>query len=125
MIQKLQVYRCGVCGNMVEVLFVGGGTLTCCGQPMNLQKENTQDAALEKHVPVVEKNGAVKVTVGEIPHPMEEKHYIRWIEVITPTKILRKHLNPGDEPNAEFPTDESWVKVREYCNLHGLWTRVS
>jgi len=120
--EKMQVYKCAVCGNMVEVLHVGGGTLTCCGQAMDLIKENDQDAAVEKHVPVVEKSdGKIKVTVGEVIHPMEEKHWIQWIEVITTAKILRKWLNPGDAPVAEFDVDEPVVKVREHCNLHGLW----
>ncbi len=120
--EKMQVYKCGVCGNTVEVLYVGGGTLTCCNQAMNLINENDQDAAVEKHVPVVEKSdGKVKVTIGEVLHPMEEKHWIQWIEVITTAKILRKWLNPGDAPKAEFDVDEPVIKVREHCNLHGLW----
>lgn len=120
--EKMHVYKCAICGNIVEVLHVGGGTLVCCGQEMDLIKENDQDAAVEKHVPVVEKSdGQVKVTVGEVTHPMEEKHWIQWIEVITTAKILRKWLNPGDTPEAEFDVDEAVVKVREHCNLHGLW----
>ncbi|NOY60772.1 MAG: desulfoferrodoxin [Calditrichaeota bacterium] len=120
--EKMHVYKCAICGNMVEVLHVGGGTLTCCGQAMDLIEENAQDAAVEKHVPVVEKSdGKVKVTVGQVIHPMEEKHWIQWIEVITTAKILRKWLNPGDTPEAEFDVDEAVVKVREHCNLHGLW----
>jgi len=122
MIAKHHVYRCGVCGNMVEVVAVGGGTLVCCGQPMNLQEENTSDGATEKHVPVVEKNGTVKVTVGSVLHPMTEVHYIQWIEVVTASKVLRKYLKPGEEPVAVFTVDEPVLKVREYCNLHGLWT---
>ena len=122
MIAKNQVYRCGVCGNMVEVVAVGGGTLVCCGQQMNLQEENTSDGATEKHVPVVEKNGTVKVTVGSVLHPMTEAHYIQWIEVVTASKVLRKYLRPGEEPVAVFNVDEPVLKVREYCNLHGLWS---
>jgi desulfoferrodoxin len=122
MISKNQVYRCGVCGNMVEVVAVGGGTLVCCGQPMNHQIENTSDGATEKHVPVVEKNGTVKVTVGSVLHPMMEAHYIQWIEIVTASKVLRKYLKPGDEPVAVFSVDEPVLSVREYCNLHGLWT---
>jgi superoxide reductase len=121
--KKTEVFKCGVCGNMVEVLYVGGGTLTCCGQPMTQMTENTVDAATEKHIPVkTEQNGTVKVVVGSVPHPMEETHYIRWIEVITATEVLRKMLNPGDPPEAEIHTDEEVLKVREYCNLHGLWS---
>lgn len=122
MISKKQVYRCGVCGNMVEVIAVGGGKLACCGQPMNLQEENTSDGAVEKHVPVVEQNGSVKVTVGSVLHPMTEAHYIQWIEVQTASKTLRKYLKPGEDPVAVFTVDEPVLKVREYCNLHGLWT---
>ena len=120
--EKTQVFRCELCGNMVEVLHVGGGTLVCCGQQMTALTENTVDAAVEKHIPVVKKtNGTVKVIVGSVEHPMEDKHYIQWIEVITPSKVLIKSLNPGEAPTAEFQLDEEPVKVREYCNLHGLW----
>jgi desulfoferrodoxin len=122
MISKNQVYRCAICANMVEVVAVGGGTLVCCGQPMTLQVENTSDGATEKHVPVVEKNGTVKVTVGSVLHPMLENHYIQWIEVITASKVLRKYLKPGEEPVAVFSVDEPVIQVREYCNLHGLWS---
>ncbi|HNW59424.1 MAG TPA: desulfoferrodoxin [bacterium] len=121
MISKNQVYRCAICGNVLEVITVGGGTPSCCGQHMTLQQENTTDAAVEKHVPVVEKNGTVKVTVGSVLHPMTEAHYIQWIEVITASKVLRKDLKPGEEPVAVFTVDEPVLKVREYCNLHGLW----
>ncbi len=122
--QKNDVYRCQVCGNMVEVVSVGGGTLTCCSQPMTLQTENTTDAAVEKHVPVVEqKDGKVKVTVGSVIHPMVESHYIQFIEVITANKVYRKYLKPGEDPVAEFNVGEPIDNVREYCNLHGLWAK--
>ncbi len=121
-IEKLQIYRCQICGNMVEVVSVGGGTLVCCGQEMTLLQENTTDASQEKHVPVWEKTKeGVQVSVGSVLHPMEEQHYIQFIEVITETRVLRRFLKPGEEPKAFFPTDEKVVKVREYCNLHGLW----
>lgn len=117
-----QIYKCEICGNIVEVVHPAGGTLVCCNQPMKHLEENTVDAAKEKHVPVVEKiEGGVIVKVGSVEHPMEEKHYIEWIEVITTSKIYRKHLNPGDKPEAIFKTDEEILAVREYCNLHGLW----
>ncbi|MBN1997684.1 desulfoferrodoxin [candidate division KSB1 bacterium] len=120
--KRTNIYRCEVCGNTTEVLHVGGGTMVCCNQKMTLLDENSVDAALEKHVPVVEKSdGVVKVKVGSVAHPMEAKHWIQWIEVITPTKILIKLLNPGDVPEAVFRVDEEVVKVREHCNLHGLW----
>lgn len=123
MIARNQVYRCGVCGNMVEVVAVGGGTLVCCGQQMTHQVENTSDGATEKHVPVVVVEGQnVKVTVGSVVHPMLENHYIQWIEVVTASKVLRKYLAPGAEPVATFIVDEPVLQVREYCNLHGLWS---
>jgi superoxide reductase len=122
MAQRNEVYKCGVCGNIVEVLHTGTGILVCCGQPMNLLTENTTDAAKEKHVPVVEKvAGGVKVSVGSVAHPMEEKHYIEWIEVITNGKIYRQYLAPGQAPEAFFPVEAANITAREYCNLHGLW----
>jgi len=117
-----EVYKCNVCGNMVEVLRVGGGTLVCCGQPMELQKEKTDDVGNEKHVPVVEKTATgIKVKVGSIPHPMEEKHFIEWIELIADGRYYRKFLKPGMAPEAEFEIRTDVVSVREFCNIHGLW----
>jgi superoxide reductase len=122
MAERLEVYKCELCGNIVEVLHAGGGELVCCGQPMVLLKENTVDAAQEKHVPVVEKiDGGFKVTVGSVAHPMEEKHYIEWIEVIADGKSYVQFLNPGDAPEAVFMIDAASVTAREFCNLHGLW----
>jgi superoxide reductase len=122
MIEIKQVYKCNVCGNIVEVLHAGGGTLVCCGQPMQLLAEKTADVGLEKHVPVIEKTEAgVKVKVGSIPHPMEEKHYIEFIELIADGAVYRKHLKPGDAPEAEFAVKAANVWAREYCNIHGLW----
>lgn len=122
MAEKLQVYKCELCGNIVEVLHGGVGELVCCGQPMTLLKENTVDAAKEKHVPVIEKvAGGYKVKVGAVPHPMEEKHYIEWIELIAGGKAYRQFLNPGDTPEAFFAVEDSAVTAREFCNLHGLW----
>ncbi len=121
--ERNSVFKCQVCGNMVEMVHVGGGTLVCCGQNMTLLNENTEDAATEKHVPVIEKEGnQVKVSVGSVLHPMEEKHFIQWIEVMTTDKVYRKHLKPGEEPIAEFVVEGDVVKAREYCNLHGLWS---
>ena len=121
--ERTQVYLCEKCGNMVEVLRTGVGTLVCCGQPMTLQRENTTDAAQEKHVPVVERSGEqLKVTVGSVPHPMTEEHHIEWIEVSVGTTTMHEHLKPGDAPEATFPVPEGGdVTVRAYCNLHGLW----
>ena len=122
MTEKLQIYKCEVCGNIVEMLHAGDGELVCCGQPMKLFKENTVDAAKEKHVPVIEKTAAgFKVKVGSVAHPMEEKHYIEWIEVIADGKAYRKFLNPGEAPEATFEIKAEKVTAREYCNLHGLW----
>jgi len=122
MAEKLQVYKCEVCGNIVEVLHGGAGELVCCGQPMKLLTENTVDAAKEKHVPVIEKvPGGVKVKIGAVAHPMEEKHYIEWIEIIADGKAYRQFLSPGQTPEAIFNIDANKVTAREYCNMHGLW----
>jgi superoxide reductase len=122
MTKKNEVYKCSLCGNIVEVLHTGAGELVCCGQPMQLMAENTVDAAKEKHVPVIAKvaNG-YKVMVGSVPHPMEEKHWIEWIELIADGKVYRQNLAPGMAPEAVFCVDATAVTAREYCNLHGLW----
>lgn len=123
MTNRNEVYRCAVCGNIVEVLHAGAGTLTCCGQPMKLMKENTVDAATEKHVPVIEKiDGGYKVKVDSVEHPMTEEHYIEWIELVEGDKVQRKHLKPGEKPEAVFYTDATDVYAREYCTLHGQWS---
>lgn len=117
-----EVYKCAVCGNIVEVIHPAEGILYCCGQPMELLKENSTDAAIEKHVPVIEKiEGGYRVKVGSVEHPMTEAHYIEWIELITDNKVMRKYLTPKDKPVAEFKTDAKEVSARTYCNLHGLW----
>jgi len=118
----LQIYKCEVCGNIVEILHQGAGELVCCGEPMKLYEENTIDAAKEKHVPVVEKvEGGFKVKVGSVPHPMEERHHIEWIEVVADGKAYRQFLNPGEVPEATFKIDAERITAREYCNIHGLW----
>jgi len=122
MAERMEVYKCEICGNIVEVLHGGKGQLVCCGQPMSRLTENTVDAAKEKHVPVIEKvDGGYKVKVGAVPHPMEDKHYIEWIELIAGGSVYRRYLSPGDQPEAFFATDAQDVSAREYCNLHGLW----
>ena len=122
MTERFEVYKCEACGNIVEVLHGGGGELVCCGDPMQLLVENTVDAAKEKHVPVIEKvEGGVKVKVGDVAHPMEDKHYIEWIEIIAGDKADRQLKNPGEAPEAIFKTDADNVTAREFCNLHGLW----
>ncbi len=120
---ELQVYKCQVCGNIVEVLHVGGGTLVCCGQDMNLLQEKAQDEGNEKHLPVIEViDSGVKVKVGSLQHPMEEDHFIQWIEVITKEKSYREFLLPGKGPEAEFCVKkDDIIAVRELCNKHGLW----
>lgn len=124
MTQLNEIYKCDVCGNMVEVVNTGAGELVCCGQPMRLIVENTVDAAKEKHVPVIEKvEGGVFVKVGEVEHPMTEAHYIQWIEILTENKVYRKYLKPGEKPEALFKIDEEITAAREYCNLHGLWKK--
>jgi superoxide reductase len=120
--ERLQVFRCPVCGNIVEVLTAGDGELVCCGKPMELLVENTVDASREKHVPVIEKTpDGWKVKVGSAPHVMEEKHYIVWIELIADGKAYREFLKPGGAPEAFFCLKAEQVTAREFCNLHGLW----
>jgi len=122
MVNVLEIHKCNVCGNIVEVVHGGGGDLFCCGEKMAHLKENTVDAAKEKHVPVVEKvTGGYKVKVGSVAHPMEEKHYIEWIEILIEGKVCRQTLSPGQPPEAFFKTEERLLGVRELCNLHGLW----
>lgn len=122
MTKKLEIYKCEICGNIVEMVHAGNGELVCCNQPMKLFIENTVDAAKEKHVPVVEKTaGGFKVKVGSVSHPMEEKHYIEWIEAIADGKAYRQFLSPGSVPEAFFAMEADEITIREYCNIHGLW----
>jgi len=122
MAQRLQVYKCALCGNIVEVLTGGKGELVCCAQPMDLLDEQTADKTTEKHVPVIEKTDCgCKVVVGTTLHPMEEKHYIEWIELVADGKAYRQFLKPGDAPEATFCVDAAEVSAREHCNVHGLW----
>ncbi len=132
MTDKAQVYKCDVCGIIVEVMQDGGGELFCCGEPMACQQEQTADSAVEKHVPFIEKvEGGYKVRIGQnAAHPMEEKHYIQWIELIAGDRRCRVMLNPGDAPEAYFACDEQCcqggsLSAREYCNVHGLWKKES
>ncbi|MCX6843584.1 MAG: desulfoferrodoxin [candidate division WOR-3 bacterium] len=122
MAKRIEVYKCEVCGNIVEVLDGGNGQLVCCGKPMKLLVENATDAAKEKHVPVIEKvAGGYKVKVGSVPHPMEEKHFIEWIELVADDKAYRQFLSPGQAPEALFLVEAKSVFAREYCNIHSLW----
>ncbi len=125
MVKKMEVYKCDICGNIVEICHAGGGTLVCCGKPMSLKTESTADGSTEKHVPYIEKTeNGYKVKVGQnAVHPMTPEHYIQWIELITENKIYRKFLNPGEAPEASFilEKDEKLVAAREYCNIHGNW----
>lgn len=117
-----QVYRCEVCGNIVEVVHPGAGELVCCKQPMVYQEEGTVDAAVEKHVPVIEKtDGGILVKVGEVAHPMGADHYIEWIELIADNVVYRTYLKPGDVPQVLFPVSAGDYTARTYCNLHGTW----
>lgn len=122
MAQRLEVYKCELCGNIVEVMHGGGGTLVCCGEDMKLQVEGTVDAAREKHVPVIHKTeSGYKVVVGDVGHPMLAAHYIEWIELIADGAVYRRYLEPGQAPEAEFCIQADTVTAREYCNLHGQW----
>lgn len=122
MTKRSQIYKCEICGNIVEVLHEGAGELVCCGKPMKLIIENTTDAAREKHVPVIEKTAdGYKVSVGSVLHPMIDVHYIEWIELDADGQVFRKYLKPGDTPVAIFNVSAENVTAREYCNIHGLW----
>lgn len=126
MAKQLEVYKCSICGNIVEILHAGPGALVCCGQPMELLNENTTDAATEKHVPVIEVgDGVITVTVGSVPHPMEDAHFIEWIELVADGKSYRQFLKPGAVPQAVFNVTASKITAREFCNLHGLWSATS
>ena len=118
-----EIYKCNICGNIVEVLRAGVGELVCCGEPMELMKEKTEDSTVEKHVPYIEKtaNGFL-VRIGQNQdHPMDDKHYIEWIQVIADGVSYRKFLKPGNKPQAEFGIKADKIEAREYCNIHGLW----
>ena len=122
MVKRNQIYRCNICGNIVEVLYAGGGQLVCCGENMELLEAKKEDQGLEKHVPIIEqKDGKVKVSVGSVLHPTEEEHYIEWIELNVDGKIYKQFLQPGDKPVAEFVVEGENISAREYCNIHGLW----
>ncbi|MCK5034249.1 MAG: desulfoferrodoxin [Candidatus Sabulitectum sp.] len=122
MAERMQVYKCERCGNIVEVLHGGPGQLVCCNVDMDLMEEKTADSSTEKHVPVIEKiEGGYKVLVGSVPHPMAEAHYIEWIELLADGVVYRKYLNPGDVAEAIFAIDAENVSAREYCSVHGLW----
>lgn len=122
MATRLEVYKCELCGNIVEVMHGGAGTLVCCGEDMKLMVEGVVDAAREKHIPVIQKTATgYKVIVGEVTHPMLDNHYIEWIELIADGAVLRQYLAPGQAPEAEFCVQAEKVTAREYCNLHGQW----
>ena len=122
MSEKLQVYKCASCGNVAEVLTAGNGIFACCGRSMVHLAPKSADQGREKHVPVIEKiDGGFKVKIGSIPHPMEDKHFIEWIEVIADGKVYRQSLRPGQAPEAVFNVAAENIRAREYCNIHGLW----
>ncbi|HUU91862.1 MAG TPA: desulfoferrodoxin [Phycisphaerae bacterium] len=122
MAERLEIYKCELCGNIVEVLTGGVGELVCCDQPMTRLDEQTADATTEKHVPVIETtDDGYRVTVGTVPHPMEAEHYIEWIELLADGVAYRRFLEPGDAPEATFCVRAALVSAREHCNVHGLW----
>ena len=117
-----EIYKCFVCGNMVEVVHPAVGELVCCDQPMRLMMENTEDAAEEKHVPVIKKTAeGYLVTVGSVLHPMDDDHFIEWIELIADGRAYRRYLQPGELPEVEFKVKAKKITAREFCNLHGVW----
>lgn len=119
-----RIYKCAICGNVVELLHDGDKEIFCCEKPMGLLREKTEDQGKEKHIPVIEiGENLVIVKVGEIPHPMENTHYIEWIEIITENGNWRKFLKPEDQPEAKFKTSERVKKARIYCNIHGIWKK--
>jgi superoxide reductase len=122
--EKYEIWKCNICGNVTEVIYSGGGPLVCCGADMELMEEKTDEAGMEKHVPVVEMDGdKIMVKVGAVPHPMEETHYIQWIEVIRQFGNSIHYLSPGDAPEVEFQAIGKILRVRVYCNVHGLWKK--
>ena len=124
MAERLEIYKCEVCGNIVEILHGGKGQLYCCGKPMLLLPEKTEDEGREKHIPVIENTETGRVIkVGAIPHPMLENHYIEWLDVVTEHCVKRHFFLPGDEPRIEMKCDCKIIKVREHCNVHGLWAK--
>lgn len=123
MTQKREIYKCKICGNIIEVLHDGVGTLVCCGQPMNLMEEKIKEEGNEKHIPILTENeGGVNVKVSSVEHPMTEEHHIEWIEISTEKGESKKFLTPDDKPEANFPVKNKNLKTREYCNIHGLWS---
>ncbi|MBT3233920.1 MAG: desulfoferrodoxin [Calditrichaeota bacterium] len=117
-----QVYRCELCGNIVQFVHAGPGTLVCCNKPMTLLEEGSVDAATEKHVPIITKTAdGYHVSVGSVAHPMGDDHYVEWIELMADGVSYHAFLNPGDKPEADFCVKADKVSAREYCNLHGLW----
>lgn len=124
MAKKEKIYKCSICGNIVEVLHEGIGTLVCCGKDMDELVERDSDEGQEKHVPVISVNGStVIVKVGDIPHPMEDSHHIEFVQLMVDDTVQTKYLKPNDTPQAEFslPEEYNTISAREYCNLHGVW----
>lgn len=126
-----EIYHCSICGNIISVFHDGPGVLSCCDQTMSLLKSNTIEASLEKHIPVFQKTKkGFKIQVGSIPHPMEEKHFIEWLEFAIEDKIIRKQFRPGEKAeliiecqnyNLDNCKKDNPKWIRAYCNLHGLW----
>ena len=123
MTELKQIYKCNVCGNMVEMVHTGVGEPICCGENMELKQEKNEDEGTEKHKPVIERTDTgVIVKIGSVPHPMESAHFIEWIEVITEHRVYRKKIDINQDPQAEFFLDAEHIKARAYCNIHGLWS---
>lgn len=122
MTEQLQIYKCNICGNIIEVLHTGASSLVCCDEPMVKLDAKAADEGKEKHVPVIEQTPeGIKVKIGSVPHPMEEKHHIEWIEIIADGRTCKKFLNAGDAPEALFCIKADKITAREHCNVHGLW----
>lgn len=122
MTNKNQIYKCDICGNVVEVTTSGKGTLVCCNQNMTLLESKSKEEGVEKHLPsILKTDTGIRVQIGDVEHPMIENHYIEWIECIVDGNTYRKYLNPGDQPVVEFNISGDNISVRAYCNIHGLW----
>jgi superoxide reductase len=118
-----EIYKCEICGNIVEVIHTGVGSLVCCNEEMKLLEEKNEDSSVEKHVPYIKKTeNGILVKIGQNQdHPMTDEHYIEWIQVLADDVSYRKFLKPGNKPEAEFPIKAEKISAREYCNVHGLW----
>ncbi len=121
-LSRFDIYKCDKYGIIAQIMTTGAGKLVCCETSMDKMIENTTDAAKEKHIPVVEKIGnRLEVKVGSVNHPMNEDHFIQWVEVVGNEESFLKFLSYTDKPEAVFDLECDEFYVRAYCNLHGLW----